>query len=51
MKAGVFPEDLRLGLGEGDLRHPGGGAYREVKASGPGKRLSFLGVAIPTEDL
>ncbi|MEZ0347490.1 MAG: Uma2 family endonuclease [Thermus sp.] len=32
-------------------RHPEGGAYREVEALGAGKRLSFLGVEIPTEEL
>ncbi|KIX84389.1 Uma2 family endonuclease [Thermus filiformis] len=32
-------------------RRPEGGGYREVEALGPGARLSFLGVEIPTEEL
>ncbi|GAA5334403.1 MULTISPECIES: Uma2 family endonuclease [Thermus] len=32
-------------------RHPQGASYGEVETLGPGKRLSFLGVEIPTEEL
>ncbi len=46
----VFVVDL---LGQKVLvhRHPEGEGYREVEALGPGRRLSFLNVEIPLEEL